>query len=216
MTGLEAARGEKLPRLLGKAQEAKRVRDGRAVTAHLARDLFLGQPQVLLEPLEGLRLLEGDSSSRWMFSTRASSRSRSSATSRTVTGTVASPACCAARQRRSPAMIWYPLGRPPHQDGLDDPALPDRGRELLEARGVHPRPRLEGVGLELAHRRPRPSTPVAVPSSGSGRSADSPLPSAFRFGFWGAHLDANRVSWPWVMTSLARSRYASAPLERMS
>ena len=42
--------------------------------------------------------------SRWMFSMSDMASAASSGTSRTITGTSSSPAICAARQRRSPAI----------------------------------------------------------------------------------------------------------------
>src|SRR5579859_2558303 len=46
-------------------------------------------------------------SARWIFSMRASSSISCGVASFKTTGTFFSPARCAARQRRSPAMIWY-------------------------------------------------------------------------------------------------------------
>ena len=58
VAGVETARAEQLAQLAGQAQQAQRVGDGGAVAAHLARDLFLGEVELLLEPVEGLGLLE--------------------------------------------------------------------------------------------------------------------------------------------------------------
>jgi hypothetical protein len=49
----------------------------------------------------------GVSASRWIFSIRPMAKATWSLISRTMTGTVVSPAILAARQRRSPAMISY-------------------------------------------------------------------------------------------------------------
>ena len=72
---------------------------------------------------------------RCTFSMMASSSASPSVTSRTTIGTSCSLARCAARQRRSPAMISNALALPfgrPHHDRLDDAALADRARQLVE------------------------------------------------------------------------------------
>src|SRR6185369_1084410 len=50
--------GEERAPLAWQAKQAQRVGDGGAVAAHLARDLFLGEPQLLLEAVEGLGFLQ--------------------------------------------------------------------------------------------------------------------------------------------------------------
>src|SRR5579883_2618326 len=65
-------------------------------------------------------------SSRWIFSIRASSSISRGVTSFTTTGTSLRPARRAARQRRSPAMIWYcttPVSAGEASNQLSSPAL---------------------------------------------------------------------------------------------
>src|SRR6185295_10999628 len=56
--GIEAARVEEVAHLAREAKQAQRVGDGGAVAPDLARDLFLGEAQLLLEAVEGLGLLQ--------------------------------------------------------------------------------------------------------------------------------------------------------------
>ena len=65
----------------------------------------------------------------------ANSSACASVASTTATGTSCRPARCAARQRRSPAMISNVSPLPahrPHHDRLDDAALADRIGELVK------------------------------------------------------------------------------------
>src|SRR5262245_54743193 len=115
-----------------------------------------------------------------MFSTRASSSSRSSGTSRTVTGTVSSPACCAARQRRSPAMIWYLSPRRRTRMGWTMPLSRRESASSWRRPASTPIRGWCGFGSRLAVGSSIPAPPEGA-GSGSGRSAESPLPSAFLF-----------------------------------
>ena len=59
MAGVEPApRVQQVADLARQAQQAQGVGDGRAVPAHLARHLLLGEAELLLQALEGLGLLE--------------------------------------------------------------------------------------------------------------------------------------------------------------
>ena len=118
---------DQLAQLARQAQQAQRVGDRRALASHAPRDLLLCQVELVLQALEGLRLLEARQllcagCSRRGPARGASRRARRAA----VTGTVASPAACAARQRRSPRDDLEAFAAPPHQDRLHDPVLADR------------------------------------------------------------------------------------------
>ena len=85
-------------------EQADRVRDRAAILADPLGDLVLGQPELVDQPLERGRLLERpEVGALHVLDERALERLRSS-TSWTTTGTSCSPARCAARHRRSPAI----------------------------------------------------------------------------------------------------------------
>jgi hypothetical protein len=74
--------------------------------------------------------------------------------SRISTGTSARPAICAARQRRSPAMISKrPALDRAHRDRLDQALGLDRGRQFLQRAGIHARARLVFARLQGRHRQ---------------------------------------------------------------
>ena len=79
-----------------------------------------------------------------------------SSTSRMTTGTSCSPARCAARQRRSPAMISKMLGSlaRPHQQRLHHALFLDRVGQLVELLGVEIAPRIGAVGDQELDRQP--------------------------------------------------------------
>ena len=58
MPGVEAPARHQLPQLAGQAQEAQRVRDRGAVAPDPAGDLVLGEAELVLQAVEGLRLLD--------------------------------------------------------------------------------------------------------------------------------------------------------------
>ena len=108
----------------------------------------------------------GLSSSRWMFSTRASSRSWSSATSRTVTGTVARPSLLggAPAPLAGDDLVAAPPSAAPGSAG------PCRSRGSRPpapraAPGSIARPGLEGIGVEAGRSGPR----VVVPARSAPR-----------------------------------------------
>ena len=75
-----------------------------------------------------------------------------SSSSRTTTGISWSGTRCAARQRRSPAMISIAVGGAgggADEDGLQHALLADGGGEALQILLGEPAARLEGVGPEL-------------------------------------------------------------------
>ena len=55
---VEPPLGDQLAQLARQAQQAQRVRDRRALATHAPRDLLLRQVELVLQALEGLRLLE--------------------------------------------------------------------------------------------------------------------------------------------------------------
>ena len=142
----------------------------------------------------------GFRSSRSRFSTRPSSSASASLASRTIAGTRVSPACWAARQRRSPTRIsnWLPRGRT--TSGWRMP------EERIETASSSSARRVEGDAAAAGDSEPgsRPAAPAA------GRRPQSP-PVA------GVRPDPVRVrasSRP--TTSFASSRYATAPGDRRS
>ncbi len=158
VAGVEPALGQELAHLAGQPQQAQRVGDGRAVAPHPLRDLLLGEARApRCRRWKACASSRGVSSSRWMFSTRASSSRRSSGTSRTMTGTVARPSCLGGPPAPLARDDLVALAPPPHEDGLDDPALADGGGQLAGAARARCADRgWKGIGLEARRPAPRP------------------------------------------------------------
>src|SRR3990172_226126 len=122
----------------------------------------------------------GLSSSLWMFSTSAISRSSRSPACRTMTGTFARPASRAARHRLSPAMIWYREPTRRTTSGWTTPcsimdfASSESFSGSICCRGC------SGLGSMRSGGSSRSFSP-SLPDGESGRSAASPLPSTLRF-----------------------------------
>src|SRR5215203_5694806 len=121
-------------------------------------------------------------SSRWMFSTKAISRTPwplVASSSRTTTGTRLSPACCAARHLRSPATISYaPSTRRTTIGWMTPCALMEAARSSRRDSST----RRRGCSW-LGRRRSTSSSVTAGRCSGaSGIKALSPFPRALRFG----------------------------------
>ena len=96
--------------LAGQPQQPQDVGHRRAVLPHRLRHLLLRAVELVHHPpvgeglLDRVQVLALDVLDR--APTRAAGASSPGATSFTTTGTLRRPACWAARQRRSPAMIW--------------------------------------------------------------------------------------------------------------
>src|SRR5688500_13537913 len=120
-----------------------------------------------------------------MFSIKATASRRSSGMSRTTTGTFRSPAICDARQRRSPAMISYPLSALRTTIGWMTPcALIDRDSSSMRVssmtvRGWKRFGRSRSMSISSARSG---AAGTGVDATGaSGISADNPRPRAGRF-----------------------------------
>ena len=101
---LQRAGLEQVEDLVGQVEQADQVRDRDAAAAEAAGELLLGEPEVLDQRRAGARLVDRvEVLARHVLDQGVCSRSASSS-SRISAGTVSSPACCAARQRRSPAI----------------------------------------------------------------------------------------------------------------
>ncbi len=148
MSGVELPAGHHLPQLAGQAQEAEGVRDRGAVAAHAARDLLLGEAELVLQPVEGLRLLDGVE----LLPLDVLDEGQ---LEELLVGDVAHgdrDGGEAGRLRRPQAPLprddLVALAPPPHEDRLHDAALADRCGELGEPGGVDGRARLERVRVE--------------------------------------------------------------------
>ena len=95
------------------AQQTQVIRDRRSILANRRRNLVLRETELVNETLICKRLVDRDSDlpagDFRRARARASAARQPAGRSRTTTGTLSSPARCAARHRRSPAMIRYVL-----------------------------------------------------------------------------------------------------------
>ena len=153
MAGIERPRVEQLPHLARQAEETQRVRHRGAVAAHLARDLFLGEPQLLLQAMEGLGLFE-----------RAQLLALDVLDQGQLEQAVVGHVTHDDRDRGQACLLGgapaplagddlEPGAQAAHEDRLHHPALADGRGQLAQARGIHGRARLEGIGIEDLHGR---------------------------------------------------------------
>ena len=121
-------------------------------------------------------------SSRWMFSISASRRMSASSESRSTTGTVASPACFAARSRRSPAISSY-AASPALRTTIGWRIPTSRIEAASDAMLLVVKCVRGCFGFGATALTGTSSSPLASsPASGApGISADSPRPSPPRF-----------------------------------
>ena len=105
----QAARRDLGPHFVGQLEQPQEVGDRRAILADGGRDVFLLQVELVGEPAVGERLFDRvQVLALDVFDQRHLEQRLllPAATSRTTIGTRSRPATLAARQRRSPAMIW--------------------------------------------------------------------------------------------------------------
>jgi hypothetical protein len=103
MTHLQFPRLQQGTGLRAQIEKAQQVTDRAARAADGVGGLLVGELEFLDRTPRASS--SGFRSSRWIFSISAMAMAAESGISRTTTGTCSRPAICAARQRRSPAII---------------------------------------------------------------------------------------------------------------
>ena len=183
----DIASHQRLPHRLRKIEQSQQVGDVAARLVDDLADLVLGVAIAVDQLADSPRPPRSRSDPRAGYSRSARSRRvAASSMSRTIAGIACSCARCAARQRRSPAMIWKPSPSGRSRIGWSTPRSAIEFGELVErlfvemhaaaGRGLG---RIRAISISRTPPR-RVAVPSGVRRGASPSSAERPMPEPLR------------------------------------